>query len=612
MKSSETKSELKRHLSFRDVYFLSFGGQSPLLSLLTYGAVAVSLGGLFSPVIMILAALLVLINGFVVLRLSKRFTTTGGYYSYAVQTLSDRVGFETGWMYIFYSLLFGLAYLIGAVFVINYILGLPIFLILFAMLAPAILFLVIGIQPSARYAVYSGILEILIIVAMFVVTLLITKGSFYLPSFSGQTNNGGNFALAILFAMGIPTGYGAIAPISGEVKNPEKVVGKAAISVIMTGGILSALFIYGIINLLSFKGLPLPIPGSGLPILSIIGNDFGNLGKYFIVAMAIGAINDGILAILSFASAASRTIFRMGFDHTLPSIFAYKRRDQPLISNLAVSGCMVVIPTIMIFYFKPEVAFVILGTISVLGGLLIHITADFSLLRVGVRRARRFLIRGVTGFYNKLLVFKEIVLALVAAVMTVAELLYSAYSTNIIYSTIFLMWIVIGYLLIDVKDIVFRTPYEELKSTKEDRVAVERMKSLTAIKIRSVLPDVVINADDTIETAINRCQKLDSPAAVVINSQSIPLGTFVTRDAFLLSEYEISRMKVREGIMERVVNVKADQPLSDLLRLFRETGMPILCIVDENGKFAGTVREREIILQLASIRQESTEVAHPA
>lgn len=612
MKSSETKSELKRHLSFRDVYFLSFGGQSPLLSLLTYGAVAVSLGGLFSPVIMILAALLVLINGFVVLRLSKRFTTTGGYYSYAVQTLSDRVGFETGWMYIFYSLLFGLAYLIGAVFVINYILGLPIFLILFAMLAPAILFLVIGIQPSARYAVYSGILEILIIVAMFVVTLLITKGSFYLPSFSGQTNNGGNFALAILFAMGIPTGYGAIAPISGEVKNPEKVVGKAAISVIMTGGILSALFIYGIINLLSFKGLPLPIPGSGLPILSIIGNDFGNLGKYFIVAMAIGAINDGILAILSFASAASRTIFRMGFDHTLPSIFAYKRRDQPLISNLAVSGCMIVIPTIMIFYFKPEVAFVILGTISVLGGLLIHITADFSLLRVGVRRARRFLIRGVTGFYNKLLVFKEIVLALIAAVMTVAELLYSAYSTNIIYSTIFLMWIVIGYLLIDVKDIVFRTPYEELKSTKEDRVAVERMKSLTAIKIRSVLPDVVINADDTIETAINRCQKLDSPAAVVINSQSIPLGTFVTRDAFLLSEYEISRMKVREGIMERVVNVKADQPLSDLLRLFRETGMPILCIVDENGKFAGTVREREIILQLASIRQESTEVAHPA
>ena len=612
MRPSETKSELKRHLSFRDVYFLSFGGQSPLLSLLTYGAVAVSLGGLFSPVIILMAAMLVLINGFVVLRLSKRFTTSGGYYSYAVQTLSDRVGFETGWMYIFYSLLFGLAYLIGAVFVINYILGLPVFLILFAMLIPAILFLVVGIQPSAKYAVYSGILEILIIAGMFVASVVITRGSFYLPTVSGPALNGGNFALAILFAMGIPTGYGAIAPISGEIKNPEKVVGKAAISVIMTGGILSAIFIYGIINLLSFKGLPLPVPNSGLPILSIIGSDFGNLGKYFIIAMAIGAVNDGILAILSFASAASRTIFRMGFDHTLPSFFAIKRRDQPLISNLSVSVCMIVVPTVLIFYFKPEVAFVILGTISVLGGLLIHITADFSLLRVGVRRARRFLIRGVTGFYNKLLVFREIVLALVAAVMTVAELLYSAYSTDIIYSTIFLVWIVIGYLLIDVKDIVFRTPYEELKSTKEDRVAVERMKSLTAIKIRSVLPDVVINAGDTIETAMNRCQKLDSPAAVVINSQSIPVGTFLARDAFLLSEYEISRLKVRDGIMERVVNIRADESLSDILRLFRETGIPILCIVDDKGKFAGTVREREVILQLASIRQESADVAQSA
>jgi queuine/archaeosine tRNA-ribosyltransferase len=31
--------DLKRRLSFRDVFFLSFGGQSPLLSILAYGAV---------------------------------------------------------------------------------------------------------------------------------------------------------------------------------------------------------------------------------------------------------------------------------------------------------------------------------------------------------------------------------------------------------------------------------------------------------------------------------------------------------------------------------------------------------------------------------------------
>ena len=29
------------------------------------------------------------------------------------------------------------------------------------------------------------------------------------------------------FAMSIPTGYGSIAPISGEIKDPEKTVGRA-------------------------------------------------------------------------------------------------------------------------------------------------------------------------------------------------------------------------------------------------------------------------------------------------------------------------------------------------------------------------------------------------
>ena len=110
---SEDPGELKRHLSFRDVFFLSFGGMSPLLSLLTYGAVALSYGGLIAPIIIVLGTMLVLVNGLVVMQLSKRFRTSGGYYTYAFQALSDRVGFSTGWVYLFYALLFGMAREIG-------------------------------------------------------------------------------------------------------------------------------------------------------------------------------------------------------------------------------------------------------------------------------------------------------------------------------------------------------------------------------------------------------------------------------------------------------------------------------------------------------------------
>ena len=47
------EKDLKRSLGLRDVFFLSFGGMSPLLSLLTYGAVALEYGGPLAPLIMI-------------------------------------------------------------------------------------------------------------------------------------------------------------------------------------------------------------------------------------------------------------------------------------------------------------------------------------------------------------------------------------------------------------------------------------------------------------------------------------------------------------------------------------------------------------------------------
>ncbi|TRM72990.1 amino acid permease, partial [Sulfolobus sp. A20-N-F8] len=115
--------EPERHLSFLDIVFLSMGGQSPFLSILTYGLAAFLYAGLFGPIAIILGTLLVLINGLVVYELSKRFTKEGGYYTYAFYSLTKRLGFETGWLYVFYSLTYGVAYILGATYVIYHVLG---------------------------------------------------------------------------------------------------------------------------------------------------------------------------------------------------------------------------------------------------------------------------------------------------------------------------------------------------------------------------------------------------------------------------------------------------------------------------------------------------------
>ena len=602
IKEDSQPADLKRSLGLRDVFFLSFGGMSPLLSLLTYGAVALEYGGPLAPLIMIIGMLLVLVNGLVVMQLSKRFRTTGGYYTYAFQALTERVGLSTGWMYLFYSSLYAMAYLVGAVFIVNTLFGISSYLIFFVIIIPAIAFLILGVRPSSKYAVYTGIIEILVIVVIFGFSILLAGGSTYIPNPITMHISSGFLALGILFAMSIPTGYGSIAPISGEIKDPEKTVGRAAVSVIMVGGTLATIFLYGIYNLLLHLGISTSSSG-GLPILGILENHFSVYSYYIIIVVAIASINDGILALLSFGSAASRTIFRMGVDRSFPAFFAKKIRDQPIAGNITVSLILFFIPLIMITRFPNETAFIILGTIASLGGLFIHIIADFSLIRIGLRRSKRMLLRGAKGLWSRTKDYKEVILAIAASIITSIELIYAAYSTVLVYSTLFLIWIVLGYIIVDIKDIVTKTPYTT-KLGKEDRMIAERIKDLTSLKVQRALPDVVVSLDDTLQHAIQKCVNLDSQGAAVVDKYNNPVRTFVLRDVFLLSEQEIAKTRVRDIWLEQVVTIDRNTGVSDMIKLFKEYRVPVLCIIDENGKLAGTVREREVLMALGSSDSE--------
>ncbi len=251
---------------------------------------ALSLGGYFAPIIILIGAAVVLVNGLVVQRLSKRFTSFGGYYTYAIHLLSERFGFQTGWMYLYFSILFGSAYVIGAVYVINYVFGISPVIIALAITIPAFIFLIFGIKPSATYAVIAGVIEIIVLLAFFLFSIYFSHNSFYSPiSFPGATNlSAGQLALAVVFAMGIPLGYSAIAPISGEVISAEKVVGRTMISVIIIGGSLAAIFIYGLINLLVSNGVNIysVSSGSGLLVINLVNTYFGGFGKYFVLILS--------------------------------------------------------------------------------------------------------------------------------------------------------------------------------------------------------------------------------------------------------------------------------------------------------------------------------------
>ncbi|MHB8396900.1 MAG: amino acid permease [Thermoplasmataceae archaeon] len=586
--------KLQRTLRFTDVFFLSFGGQSPLLSLLTYGAVVLTFAGFFAPIVLLMATVIVVINGLVILRLSRRFTSTGGYYIYAMRTLSERTGFQTGWMYLFYSVLFGSAYVVGAAFVINFVLGLNPVLIVLALSIPAVIFLITGVNPSAKYAIIAGTFEIAAILSMFAISIYLAGGHVYSPVLSYQGLSSGDVALAVLFAMGIPTGYGAIAPISGEIVNAHRTVGRVAISVIISGGLLAAVFIYGVANLLVFRGIPVSGLHSSLGIIYAIKSMFGQYSGDILDILILGAINDGILAVLSFSVAASRTLYKMSSDGPVPDFFSKLRGKQPMNANMAVGAGMIVIPALATLIAPPSLGFIVLGTVSVFGGLFIHLTANFSLLRVGMRKFRRTIGRKAK-FLQKLKGGKEITLALVAILLSGLDLVYSILSTNTIYGLFFLAWIVVGYLILDVREIVLRTPLMSTKTNLVDNLMNQKLKGIDAMGVRSVLPDVTVNLDDSMKDAIDKCMKMDSPGAIVLDKHGRAAGTLELRKLVSLSDEEVSSMKVQDFDLGKVVKVSPTEPASRLAEIFRTDHIPLLAIVDRDGTFMGTIREVEIL-----------------
>ncbi len=604
--TSPQNGELTRHLTFKDVFFLSFGGMSPLLSILTYAAFAITLAGFDAPIVMVIGMLLVLVNGLVVTQLSKRFSSSGGYYTYAFQALSARIGFDTGWMYIFYSILYALAYLTGAIFIIVTVLGISEYYAFLLIIIPSITFLIVGIKLSSRYALYAVAIEISLMLAIVVISFVVTKGAAYIPNPAVYHISGGDFALGILFAMGIPTGYGSIAPVSGEVSNPKKVVGRSVISVILIGGTLATLMIYAFANLILQNNIIIPTSDK-LPVIGIILHNFGKYGIYLYYAVAIATINDAILAILSFGSAASRTFFRMGYDKSFPSIFAKKVKDNPIVASFAVSAIMVALPLLIMHYITVETAFILLGTISALGGLFIHVSANFSLIRIGLRRGRRLISRTQKGIYSYIKDFKEVILALVAAIISSIVLVYSAYSTVSWYTLLFLVWIVVGFILSEVKAITLKTSDDMMDISKEGKILAENLMNIKVMDARIPGLDVIVGINDPLRAALEKLLSKNIPYAIVLDGNMKPVGTLYVIDILLLPKDAIDRGKVNQMHLEKVVNISVNDEVTDAVRILKENNVNILSIVDGSGKCTGTITEREILLKLASTDKPAVE-----
>ncbi|GAB6945143.1 APC family permease [Vulcanisaeta sp. JCM 14467] len=398
LRNSVSEVGLRRVLGFWDVFFASLGGQSPFLSDLTYASAVLAIAGLAGPVAIIIGTLVAFINGLVVARLSKRVTEAGGYYKYATKYLGGKpTGFFIGWNYLFYAILYGAAYVIGASYLAQWILGIPWQVSLSISLLVMTILAYLGIRISAKYAIFAGSLEMVALVLISVVLLLIPHGIFFNPFAYMSSVPLSTLMVAVVYAIAIPTGYGTIAPLSGEVKRAREIVSRAVQAVIITGGALAALAIYSTavaglsyMNIHEFINFLSKATSRGLSPVIIILHHF--LGVLLDPIVIFAMINDGVLGSLAYVLAASRTLYAMADDGQLPSILSLiNSKGNPVISVLISALALDALAITTTYLLGPFNAFLLLGFLSMLANLIVHLSANFALFRAATRKIKAVL-----------------------------------------------------------------------------------------------------------------------------------------------------------------------------------------------------------------------------
>jgi len=264
--------------------------------------------------------------------LSSEIPKEGGPYEYAYELFSPFTGFMTGWMLVFGQIVMGATVSIGLATYLALFIPVPINLVAAGACLVFTLLNVLGVKESAR--VNNAMVAFKVLVLLFFVAVgasYIQTSNFqpFLPNgFSGVISG----AAIIFFAY---LGFGRVAAISEEVKDPEKNV---PLSIMLALGI--SLVIYLLVSFIA-------IGVSGYGRLSVSGSPLadamritGNGLAVFVVSL--GAIVATASVLITTILGGSRIPFAMARNKQFPGFMTriHPGFGTPYISILLIGLVM--------------------------------------------------------------------------------------------------------------------------------------------------------------------------------------------------------------------------------------------------------------------------------
>jgi APA family basic amino acid/polyamine antiporter len=364
--------ELKRTLNLFDATSIGIGAIIGAGIFVVLG-IATGYAGPSVVVSMVIAGVVASFTALSFAELGSAVPREGGAYAYAYELISPVVAFMVGCLWLFTQVVAGAAISLGfASYFVTMFPVLPVKIV--AVLAAAILtgLNIVGIKQSAT------INDILVLTKIAILCLFIGFGLFHInfQNFSSFSPNGISGILEgagfIFFAY---IGFGRIATLGEEVKNPQRTMPLSILLALMISVIIYVLTGFTATGLQDYKVLA----QSGSPLADAAAATGSNV---LVSAVSLGALIATTSVLLTNLIGLSRVSFAMARDGQLPKSAAKisSRFGTPYFSILVMGAITALLP--LVFDLKQTVAMTSFGILST------HVVVNISAIRVRKKMPR--------------------------------------------------------------------------------------------------------------------------------------------------------------------------------------------------------------------------------
>ncbi|MGI6736882.1 MAG: APC family permease [Anaerovoracaceae bacterium] len=316
---NEEQTKLKRTMTLPLVIMFGLAYLAPTVVFNYYGLFETSTKGMYA-LALIITTIVMVFTALSYTRMVKAYPVAGSAYTYVAKSVQPHVGFLAGWLMLLdYILLPMICYLLLGVYVNTYFPAVPVWLVVVILAVLGAVINILGIKIAGTIdTVITGAAIVFTVLFILVVIHHVVGGggTGTLADGTAFFNHNGAGPKAVLAASAILCasflGFDAVTTLAEETKNPDKVMGKAIMGVVVGAGIVFVIVAYFAHIAWPDAYLHIKNPNSG--IFELFPQLNGWIGDIFFVVDNCGSFVCAMTGI----SAVSRILYGMGRDNILP------------------------------------------------------------------------------------------------------------------------------------------------------------------------------------------------------------------------------------------------------------------------------------------------------